>query len=209
MTADGDSELGRTCDEPPGLSGHADADRVREEERVRLRLGDVRRELEHSALVDLALERTAERDADRHSRAHTVGAPACDHPLRRLERLPHGRVLVPLVEGLRGAEREPHLVQPGGSQPVVALLVQGEAGIDDSVGAVECRDHFLAARHLRYTPRIDEARCLYDREPGPGEALHELGTGRGREDVWLVLETVPRPDVDDGHALPGAHGPTV
>ncbi len=119
-------------------SGHRDADRCRRR-RPRRRsprsrsasAGDVAR-------VDRALERAAEGDADRDGRADAVGAGALDDPLRGGERLLDGRVLVAPVEGLGRGEGEVHLVEPGRDEPVVPVLVEREARVDDARRAGRC-----------------------------------------------------------------------
>src|SRR5262249_53328463 len=61
------------------------------------------------------------------------------------------------------------------------------------------RHDLLRARHLRHRLVADEAHRLDARQPGGGEAAHELRAHRRREHVRLVLEPVARPHVADEH----------
>ena len=162
------------------------------------RVGDL-----HDALgIDLALERAAERDAERHGssgcrprvRARRCGRAAC-------ERLLDGGALVALVERLGDAEREAHLVEPGRDEPVVTPLVQGEPGAH----------HARASRRRAATTSSASAICGTRRgstklatsiagTPRADEAPNELGARRDVEDLGLVLQPVARADVVDGHA---------
>ena len=114
--------------------------------------GEPRGELRHAAGVDGALERAAERDADRDGRADAVRGRALEDPLGGGDALVDGRALVALVELLRGGEGEVHLVEPALEQPVVALLVQREPGVDDALAALDRGDDLLRAGHLRHAP---------------------------------------------------------
>jgi len=92
--------------------------------------------------------------------ADVVATRANGDPARRCDRVVDRGSLVALVERLRDAEREAHLVETGGEQPVVPALVQREPGADDAVRSAEGRDYLLGACHLRDAPRVDEARHL-------------------------------------------------
>ena len=119
---------------------------------------------------------------------------------RRVQRLSHRCVLVPLVERLRRAEGEADLVQSGGDEAVVSPLVQREPGVDDAVDSVERRNDLLRAGHLRHPSRIDEARHLHGSDARSHELADELAADLGSEDFGLVLEPVARADVDYEHA---------
>ena len=125
----------------------------------------------------------------------------------RLERLLDRRVLVPPIERLGCTECEANLVEPGRDEAVVTALVQRESGVDDVFRAVDRRDDLLAAGNLRHPARVDEARDLDRANSGADETTNELRTNVGREDGGPVLETVTRPDLEDGHAPGGLHAP--
>ena len=208
VAADRDSELRGLRDERPHLSRDRHSDRVGEEDRVRGALGDALGEAKHPSLVDPPLERAPERDADDHGGADPVRPRPRDDPVGRCDRLVDRRVLVSPVERLGRAEGEPDLVQPAGGQALVSALVQREPCRDDPVPAFDRRDDVLRARHLRHAAWVDEARDLDGRETRGHESVDEVGPHIGGEHVRLVLEAVPRPDVDDGHArgrTPRAH----
>ena len=194
------AELRRSRDEPVHLCRHGDADRVAEEKSVGLGGGDLCCDLEDPALVDRALERAPEGHAHRHRGPNRVGSSALDDSHRRVQRLSHRGVLVPLVERLRGAEGEANLVQSGSDDAVVSPIVQRKSGVDDAVDPVEARNHLLRAGHLRHPSRIDEARHFHGSDAGSHELADELDADIGSEDVRLVLEPVARADVDDEHA---------
>ena len=200
VPADRRTELGRSRDERAYVCRNGHADRVREEERVGIGRGDLGRDLDDAALVDRALERAAEGHAHRHGGANRVGSSALDDAHRRVQRLSHGCVLIPLVERLRRAEGEANLIQSGRDEAVVSLPIQRESGVHDSVDSVDGRNDLLRAGHLRHPSRIDEARDLHGPYAGVNEPADELCAELGSEDVGLVLEPVTRADVDDVHA---------
>ena len=160
VAADRGAELPDAPDERPYGGRRRDADGVGQDDRVGLDLGHVRCDLGHAPGVDLALERATEGDAQRDGAADVVATRANGDPARRCDRVVDRGSLVALVERLRDAEREAHLVETGGEQPVVPALVQREPGADDAVRSAEGRDYLLGACHLRDAPRVDEARHL-------------------------------------------------
>ena len=121
-----------------------------------------------------------------------------DDSLRGLQRVLHRRVRVALVERLGRRERRVHLAERRLAQPVVTLLVEDEAGVDDSLTRVDRRDDLLRARHLRHARRVHEADGLDPRQPRRREPIDELGAGRGHEDRGIVLQPVPGGNVADG-----------
>ncbi len=186
-------------------AGRRDADGVCEDESVGAALGDAAGDVEHPPGIDLALERAAERDAQRHRRAEPVLARTRHDATGRRDRLLDGRALVPFVERLGDAEGEPHLVEPGRDEPLVAALVEREPGAHDSWRLSDCLDDLLRVRHLRHAPRVDEARDLDRRHTRADELPDELDASRDVEDLRLVLQTVARADVVHGHSRRG-HG---
>ena len=89
VAADDASELRHAGDEPRHLAGHADPDRVAEEQHVRLGSGYFGGERDNATFVDLALERAAEGHADRDGAPEAVLARAPDDPSRGFERFLH------------------------------------------------------------------------------------------------------------------------
>src|SRR5262249_6225076 len=158
---------------------------------------------------DGALERTAERDADRDLDAEPVCTRTLGDAEPRLERLLHRRVLVSAVERLGRPQRVPDLVQPRSRAPLLAALVPGAARTYPPRLAVARAHALLRSRHLRDASRVDEARALDHRQVRTGEALDELRADLGGEDVRLVLEAVSRPDIADRHARAGRHEATL
>ena len=104
-----------------------------------------------------------------------------------------------LVERLRRGEGVVHLVEPGRLQAVVALLVQRQPRVDDARLPLDPLDHLLRAGHLRHAGGVDEADRLDARHARGREPVHELGPGRGRERLRIVLQPVAWSDVTDGH----------
>ena len=117
----------------------------------------------------------------------------------------HGRALIPLVERLCDTEGEPHLVEPGRDEPLVAALVECEPGAHDSRRFADRFDDLLRVGHLRHAARVDEARDLDRSHTCADELPDELDAGRDVEDLRLVLQTVARADVVHGHSRRG-HG---
>lgn len=68
------------------------------------------------------------------------------YPERPLDR----SSLVSLVERLRDAEREAHLVEPGGCESLVTALVERQTCVRDVVPSIESSDDLLRTRHLRH-----------------------------------------------------------
>src|SRR5688572_25391612 len=197
--SDGRPRKLRAADDVPDLPRHRDADRVGEDDLIdgrREPLGEV----DDAPGVDRALERAAEGDANRDGGADAVRPRALRDALRGGHRLLDGGVLVPPVEALGGGEGEVDLVQPGGGQPVVAALVEREAGVDDAVAALEALDDLFGAGHLRHQLGVHEADRLDAAETRPGEPVHEVRAHRRLEGLRLVLEAVARPHVADRHA---------
>ena len=168
------SEPCRSADELPDLSGHGNSDRVREDQRVGLQRCDPLGDVQHPGRAHRPLERTAEGDAERHRGAKadaraTISAAAWSDSSTE-------DPLVSLVERLRDAEREAHLVEPGGYESLVAALVERQARIRDAVASIETCDDLLRSRHLRHAARIDEARDLDGGHAGCDDAPNELGS---------------------------------
>ena len=150
------------------------------------------------ARVDLALERAAERDADRRRR-RPVGHR--QDPLDASGRLLQRCVPVSLVEGLGRRERDVDAVERGRREPLPATLVEhqpGELGLDVAGGV----DDLLRTGHLRHALVADEAGRLDPRQPGRREAPNELRANLGSERLRLVLKPVSGADIAerDAHA---------
>ena len=125
---------------------------------------------------------------------------ALDDPRCGRNRLCNRDTLIPLVQRLGGREREMHLVEPCRRQPVVATLVEHEAGVDDTRTALERGDDLLGAGHLRHAGGTDEADGLDTRQPGPAEPVDQLGAHRRLEHERIVLKPVAGGDVADRDA---------
>ena len=110
-----------------------------------------------------------------------------------------GRVLVATVERLARREREMDLVEAGKREPVVALVVEREAGVDDPVAALDAFHDFLGSGHLRDARRVDEADRLDPEQARAGQPIHELCPHLRLERRLLVLEPVAGADVADRH----------
>ena len=201
VAADGATQLGDARREGANGARRSDADRVGQDERVRLDLGDPFGDLHDSGGIDLALERAAERDAERHDAADAVAARSCGDAPRRGDRLLDRGALIALVERLGDAEREADLVEAGREEPLVSALVEGEPGTNRAPDrAPSCGDDLLRSRHLRDALRVDEARDLDAGQPGVRESPDELGAHLDVQDLGLVLQPVARPHVVDRHA---------
>lgn len=74
---------------------------------------------------------------------------------------------------------------------------------------MECARHVLRSRHLRHAARVDEARDLHGSKSSSYETVDELRPDRRGKDVGLVLQTVPRPDVDHRYARMAGHAFTL
>ena len=189
--------------------GASDPDGVGEDESVGAALGDAARDLENPARIHLALERTAEGDAQRHGRAESVLSRTLDGAAGVLQRRCDGRALVALVERLGDAEGEPHLVEPRCDEPFVAALVEGKPCANDTGRGPDRLDDLFRVRHLRDTPGVDEARDLDRRHAGADELPDELGACCGVEDLRLVLQAVARADVVQRDARRSHHAATI
>ena len=55
-------------------------------------------------------------------------------------------------------------LEPDGRQPVVALLVQHQPGVDGSFAPLQGGDHLLCPVHLGHQVTADEAHCLDPRD---------------------------------------------
>ena len=91
-----------------------------------------------------------------------------------------------------------------------ALQVGREHRIAHAGLALDRRHHRRVVAHLRHPLRADEARHLDLGQAGVLQAVHELDLLRGRDRLLLVLQTVARPDFDQGdmgrqHGGPRAH----
>ena len=170
----------------------------------RLDLRDQGCELDDAVGIDLALERTAEGDAQRHGAAEAVASRTGGDASSSGEGLLDGSALVALVERLGDAEREPDLVEARRDETLVALLVEREPGADRVVTGTGRGDDLLRAGHLRYATRVDEARDLDRGQAGLEESPDELCSDLDVEDLRLVLQPVARTDVVHGDA-PGLH----
>jgi hypothetical protein len=206
VDADRRPELRACGDELAHLARHADPDRIGEDELVGARLCEPRRELEHARRLDPALEGAAERRPQRHRRPPAVRVRALDDLHAGSGRVLDRRAGVPLVELLADREREVHLVERRLAQPVVAAVVQREAGVDDAVAPLDPGHHLFGAGHLRDARRVDEADGLDPRHARRGEPVHELGARCRVQGLRVVLEPVARADVADRdrHRTPSA-----
>ena len=81
-------------------------------------------QLEHAPRRHRALERAAERGADRHGDPQPVLARAVDQARRPGPTRPPASALVALAERVGGGKRVVHLVDASGQRPVVAALVE-------------------------------------------------------------------------------------
>ena len=127
--ADGRPEAHTLADEVPYLSGHRDADGVGEHDLVRAGLGEARGERQHAPGVDGALERAAERGAQGHGGPQAVLVCARHDPLSGRDRILRACACVTPVELLADSEGEVHLVERRVAQPLVAALVERQAGV--------------------------------------------------------------------------------
>ena len=184
--------------ERTAAGGHSD--RVREHDRVRRDLGDALGDLGDPARIHLTLERAPERDAERDRAANAVSTRPRSDTERGRDRVLDCGALVALVERLRDAEREPHLVQSGRDEALVATFVQSQSGADESRTRSHCRGDLLRTCHLGYASRVDEAGDLDPRNTRVGQPPRELGPDVHIEDLGLVLQPVPWPDVIDRDA---------
>ena len=172
---------GSPRDDGAHLARHRHADRVREHDLVRAGVDEARGERQHARRVDGALERAAERGAERDGGAQVVLVRAGDDPLARGDRVLRAGTRVAPVELVADREREVHLVERGLAQPLVAALVERQARVGDALAPLDPRHHLLGARHLRHSTGMDEAHGLDARHAGAGEPVDELGSRDGVE----------------------------
>ncbi len=206
---DRDPETGCIGDERPHLARPGDADRVRQQQRVRRGVGDALGDPEDVGGIHRAFERAAERHAQRDGRAQAVVARAGDDAARGLDRFVDGGTLVALVERLRDAEREAHLAEPRLDETLVPALVECEARVDDAVGRRErCRD-LVGSGHLRHPARVDEARHLHGPNPRGDQTPNELDPRLRLEHLGLVLKPVARTHVVERDARLRGHRATL
>src|SRR5881398_3224671 len=160
-------------------------------------VAELRRELSDGAGVDLALEGTAEGDADRR-RGGPVGHR--EDPLHSRRGVRERGVAVTAVEGVRRAKRDVDAVELGLPQPLEALLVDDEAGVLDRVAPLDPCGHLLGPGHLRHAVVPHEAGRLDPRQAGRREPVDELRAQRGRERVRLILKPVARAGVAENQS---------
>ena len=200
VTAGGTAELDDAFGQRAHRARRGDADRVRKHDRVRRDLGDALGDIGDPARIHLTLERAPERDAERDRAANAVSTrPSSDSQCGR-DRVLDGSALVALVERLRDAERKPHLIEARRDESLVAAFVQSQSGADESRTRSDCRDNLLRTCHLGHASRVDEAGDLDPRNTRVGKAPHELRSDVHIEDLGLVLQPVPWPDVIDRDA---------
>ena len=142
--------------------------------------------------IDTAFERAAERDADRCGRRQIgVGDDRLHLSFRVVER----HTPVAPVERLGRGERAVDTFERRRAQAVVALEIEYEARILRPASLRDPGDGLFGARHLRHAVIADERHRLDSRKSRRSEAVDQVCTYVGREDVRLVLEAVARPDV--------------
>jgi hypothetical protein len=179
------------------LCRRGNADRVGENELVRVGRRQPLGDLDHPVGCDRPFERTAEGDRDRQAGADPVLSRTGHDLLGGRDAVFHRRARVPLREAFGRREREADLVQGSLAQAVVPALVQRQAGVGDAVAAVEPGHNLLGAGHLRHALGIDEARGLDPLQARVCEPADELCARLGRDDLLLVLEPVARTDLPD------------
>ena len=184
----------RPFDERANLRRNGDADRVGKDDFRAV--CEPRCDPRDDLGIDAALERTTERAADRH-RYGQLGAfeDAFTADLRLGERL----VAVAPVERLGRGEREVDPVESRTDQALIALLVQRESRVLDTVDALDLRDDLFRAGHLRNRIGAHERRGLDARQARVCKPVDELGTRLRFERLRLVLQPVTRSDVADRH----------
>ena len=101
-----------------------------------------------------------------------------------------------------------NLVDSGGQRAIVPLLVEDQAGVDGAWLAVQGGHHLFGARHLRHELGVDEARRLHALQSRGGEPVAQLGANGRIQGLGLVLETITRSDVADGHGHIDKVGPS-
>src|SRR5215210_3613836 len=104
-----------------------------------------------------------------------------------MRRFFHRGVLVALGEGLGYGEGVTYFVHPGLDGPLVALLVEDEAGVARTRGTLYGGHYLFRAGHLWDAFRVDEAGRLNTRDAGGRQLLAELGADLGGEGLVLVL----------------------
>ena len=116
-----------------------------------------------------------------------------------------------LAEGVRRHDDQVDLVDRRQRGPGEAAAVEHEADEGHgrpavAQGDVGAREDRLGVGHLRHPLRIDEGRGLDPGEAGIRAATYELDLVRRRQLGRVVLEAVPRGDLDDRRV---AHDATV
>ena len=82
-------------------------------------------------------------------------------------------------------------------RPLSTRPMQGHVAPAVTQGGVGAREDRLRVGHLRHPLRVDEGRGLDPGEAGIGAATYELDLVRRRQLGGVVLEAVPRGDLDD------------
>ena len=127
---------------------------------------------------------------------------ARDDALPGLERLLDGRVLVPLVELLAPNANLTSSSPDAASRSYPRSFSASPARTTPSTFSTAATTSSAAIS--ADAAGVDEARHLDPGQSRSDEAADELGLDLG-EHVRLVLEAVPRPDVEDGHARGRRH----
>jgi hypothetical protein len=122
-----------------------------------------------------------------------------------LHRLAQRGIAVAEIEGVRRGEGDVDAVELRRGEPLPPALVEDETRELDAVAALHAGDDLFCVGHLRYSVRADEAHGLDPRQPCRPEAVDELRSCLGRQDLGFVLKPVPRPDVAEDHP----HRPSV
>ena len=192
-------------DEALDLCGRGDADRVSEDDLVRLEL---RTEIGHVSRVDVSLEGAAERDADSRGRRQLGDA---DDRHRLGERLVEGHGPVALVERLGRSERAVDTSELRLAQPLVALHVQHQACELRPLAVLDPRGDLFGAGHLRNAVVAHERHRLDSRQSRRRKSVDEVRAHGRREHVRLVLQPVARADVAEGdlHQPPAPNPSTI
>ena len=196
---------------PRDVGRHGDADRVGDRELGDARRGESRGQLDDSLHGDLALERAAE---GRRRARRTAGMPAAVASGTTSSTVRTAcSVVMPWfawLKRVRGHDDQVDLVDRRLRGPGEAATVEHEADRATAArrypGRRRHREDRLGVGHLGHALRIDEGRGLDPGEAGIRAATYELDLVRRRQLGGVVLEAVPRGDLDD---LGVAHDATV